>query len=457
MAIIKKDANGNDIYITDPNGNEISQNGKRKAALLLILVTLLATLSIIAIWPDKLPPSDSTKTTKYCFKLFHVTYMGEVGISTEDTTGFSLPRNIWKPVAKSGNLAKDSTDSANRATQVVQAVQQAIAADTTKLQNSKTRAKCCKCTIDLNTLLLILVALAGFLGNMIHISASFTNFVGAGKFKRSWMLWYFVKPFNAAALAVGVYIIFRAGFLNSGEAVASVNLYGVVALAILAGLYTDMATLKLKEVFAVIFQSSTIRPDPLNYPPVKISDTEPNPLPLNEKTKLVLTGVGFADRRFTVKINGEEVKGVSIRPNALVFEYEATSKDPELVLYDEKNVEVLKYIITTKEANTPTNPDPPTPPPATAPTVTSIAPATATANTATPVTVTGTGLTAAGISISITSTTDATDTMAISDADMTKTDTSITFTYTPAKAGTYNMAVASSDGTALNNQDIVVS
>ena len=32
-----------------------------------------------------------------------------------------------------------------------------------------------------------------------------------------------------------------------------INLYGVVAIAVLAGLYTDMATQKLKEVFAVVF------------------------------------------------------------------------------------------------------------------------------------------------------------------------------------------------------------
>src|ERR1019366_9213395 len=44
--------------------------------------------------------------------------------------------------------------------------------------------------INLNVLLLELVAAAGFLGNMIYISISFTTFVGAGMFKKSWLLWY---------------------------------------------------------------------------------------------------------------------------------------------------------------------------------------------------------------------------------------------------------------------------
>jgi IPT/TIG domain len=460
MAIIETDANGNEKYIKDPDGNEIGRPGKRIAGILLVVVTALAMVGIIAHWPDKLPPVNQAAETKYYYKWFAVTYAGKDGVPTENdviNTGknFRLSKADSIAKAQADSIAKAQADSiANLPDSLKpsQATSSNADSGSGKKEGATVQAlgnPCStKCTIDLNTLILLLVSLAGFLGNMIHIAASFTNFVGAGKFKRSWILWYCVKPFTAAALAVGVYIIFRAGFLNSGEAVASVNLYGVVALAVLAGLYTDMATQKLKEVFAVVFQSSSSRPDPLTYPPVKISDALPNPFPLNTPTQLVVTGEGFANRKFTVKINDVEIKDVVIKTNALVFNYEATAEKPILVLYDEKNAEVLKYTIITQSAAAPQ-------PPA-APTVTSIAPATATVNTATPVTITGTGLTAAGITVNITSTTDATDTTAISDANLTKTDTTITFTYTPIKAGTYNIAVASSDGTTLNNQDIVV-
>src|SRR5881392_3391395 len=40
-------------------------------------------------------------------------------------------------------------------------------------------------TLHINTIMFILVALAGFTGNMIHIATSFTNYVGAEKFKRT--------------------------------------------------------------------------------------------------------------------------------------------------------------------------------------------------------------------------------------------------------------------------------
>lgn len=454
FGITRVDANGNAIYLKDPDGNEIGRLGKRLAGLTLVLVTVAAMLAVIALWPDKLPPANQGASTQYYYKLFAVTYAGQGGVSPDSAVITVRKSALIKDSAK---LNKDSVvqDVAPAIDSMI--AEQVAAPDSVQKDTAKTTVPVVakikiakplsKCVIDLNTLILLLVALAGFLGNMIHISASFTNFVGAGKFKRSWVLWYFVKPFTAAALAVGVYIIFRAGFLNAGEAVASVNLYGVVALAILAGLYTDMATQKLKEVFAVVFQSSTTRPDPLSYPPVKISDALPNPLPLNTPTQMVVTGEGFANRKFTVKINDVEINDVVIKPNALLFNYEATSDNPEMVLYDEKSVEVLKFIIATKEAAA-TQPA--------APTVTSIAPATATVNTATTVTITGTGLTAAGITVNITNTADATDTTAIKDAALTQAETSITFTYTPTKAGTYNMAVASSDGTVLNNQDIVV-
>jgi hypothetical protein len=98
---------------------------------------------------------------------------------------------------------------------------------------------------------------------MIYIATSFTTFVGAGKFKKSWILWYCVKPFTAAALALGMYFVFRGGFLNMSDDSTNINLYGVMTLSILTGLFTDRATLKLKEVFDVLLKPSEERPNKL--------------------------------------------------------------------------------------------------------------------------------------------------------------------------------------------------
>lgn len=298
MPLTKTDANGNEIYITDPNGNEITQGGKIVAGILLILVTLSTMTAIIAHWPDKLPPVDQKASTKYHYKWFAVTYTGQGGVNTGDT--------VIK-ITKS-KLMRDSTTTQ----QTIDTVMQAQLPKPDKASGG--------CLIDLNTLLLLLVALAGFLGNMIHVGASFIDYVGSGKFKRSWMLWYFVKPFTASALALGVYIVFRAGFLNSNEATISVNLYGITAIAILTGLYTDRATLKLKEVFEVIFQTKNKRPDALTNPTV----TSISPIAFIVGTAAQVTITGTALNTTAIKVSVTDGTNTNIIADADLAKTENT-------------------------------------------------------------------------------------------------------------------------------------
>ncbi|MGC4103096.1 IPT/TIG domain-containing protein [Ferruginibacter sp.] len=337
------DSNGNPVYETDSSGNEIGEWGKRLSGIVLVLITVFAIIAIIAHWPDKMPPQGPNTCTKYHYKWFHITYLGAEGRDNSDTSVFFIPRNavIVKKDSPAVTVVVDTNavsnkDSLGKAKKITDSIR-------VNIMQTQSCKKSIGCTIDLNTLILLLVALGGFLGNLIHIASSFTNFIGAGKFKRSWVLWYFVKPFTASALAVGVYIIFRAGFLNSGEATASVNLYGVVAIAILAGLFTDMATQKLKEVFAVIFQTSTARPNPLELPKVKITSCNPATLPLNQAVNVVLSGTGFDNRVLKLKIDGTEIANFTTQPNSIVFNYTATTAKPQLIIYDEKNTELVRF------------------------------------------------------------------------------------------------------------------
>lgn len=454
MPITKTDANGIVSYTTDPSGNEITQNEKWITGILLIVVTIFTMVAIIAHWPDKMPPHEGYNvSTKYQYKWFAITYLGKNGQST-DSAIFKINNVTFKIkdiVAEEGEPAADTTPKDESVEEVVDT--NAVKADTVKKDAEKPDstkkeaavAECKKkrtCEIDLSTLILLLVALSGFLGNMIHIAASFTNFIGAGKFKRSWMLWYFVKPFTAAALAVGVYIIFRAGFLNSTEATASVNLYGVVAIAVLAGLYTDMATQKLKEVFAVVFQSSTVRPNPLELPPIKITSANPTALPLNVATEIVLSGSGFENRVLKFKIDGEEITGVTVQPNSVVFTYTATKAKPQLSICDEKGTEITKYEFITAEADVTT-------PQVAAVTVTDISPTGFAINTATDITITGTGLDTATLTIKVAGTD-------IAATDITKTATTMVFKYTAVAAGDIIVSVQDDKGTELLSKTLTV-
>lgn len=106
--------------------------------------------------------------------------------------------------------------------------------------------------------MLMLVMLGGFIGSLIHAATSFSNFVGERKLDKSWIWWYVLRPLIGVAVAIVFYLVFRAGLITNSS-VETLNLYGVMTLAALSGLFTDRATLKLKEVFETIFKPNDQR------------------------------------------------------------------------------------------------------------------------------------------------------------------------------------------------------
>ncbi|RFM28285.1 hypothetical protein [Deminuibacter soli] len=223
---------------TPATQNEITRGGLVLAGLLLIGATGFAIWLLVGLWPDRMP-NPRSNCMWYTGKLFHVRLLDSCAEA---------------PVLIPGVPATVITDSLHPAAD-------SLAKDSTAVTVKPAISPASDGLIQLNTLLLILVALGGFLGNLIHISTSFTTFIGSQAYKRSWTLWYFVKPFTAAALAVALYFSFRAGFLNYSNDASNLNLYGIMALSFLAGLFTDTATLKLKEVFEVLFRPKEQRPD----------------------------------------------------------------------------------------------------------------------------------------------------------------------------------------------------
>ncbi len=175
--------------------------------------------------------------------------------------------------------------------------------------------------INLNSLLFILVASAGFLGSMIHISASFTVFVGAGKFDQRWLLWYVVKPVSGAGLAVVVYFAFRAGLLNgNAENSASINLYGTMSFAVFAGLFADIATQKLEEVAKVIFKPKDDRPGKLAGVP-SISGISPDTFRKEETNSVVIEGENLDDKSIQVFVGGVSIQEIKATKNNISFPY----------------------------------------------------------------------------------------------------------------------------------------
>ncbi len=139
------------------------------------------------------------------------------------------------------------------------------------LENGKTVWKECTSTIfGCNTCIssekrvILLVIISGFLGSYVHITTSFSNFVGNEKFESSWLWWYILRPLVGMSLALIFYLVFRGGLFAGDTSAMDLNVYGVLTIAALSGLFSDRATLKLAEIYDSLFRPKDEREGKLN-------------------------------------------------------------------------------------------------------------------------------------------------------------------------------------------------
>lgn len=309
------------------DGNQIGLIGKIIAGLILIFLTTAAIVMVVAYWPDRMPSvaagDDNAWYKAECFK---VTLIGadKDSVQTNDSTT-ALIKALESNIAAKKDSLKTQKDSAD-----LRNMEQSLA----QLSAGKNQLCCGEADDDdnrmhLNTILLLLVALMGFLGNMVHVASSFTSYVGNGTFRRSWTLWYFVKPFTAAGLAVIVYFIIRAGFLSYGTGAAGISLYGILALSALAGLFTDSATLKLKEVFEVIFKPRDDRADKLQGNEVEVSSITTEAVDETDDISIVLAGKNLNADGLIITIDGVAITPTAKTAQKLEMKYTPTPAEIE--------------------------------------------------------------------------------------------------------------------------------
>ena len=275
---------------------------KYVAGILLVFFIVAPAVFIIAHWPDRIPGPKENFKPLYINEPFHVRLAYVPDSACCSDTVYPRP-----PIRK--KTPSTAADTTKKPGQLPVDTVAAGTADTGQMRTpGHPVSYLVTDLLDLNILVLMLVAAGGFLGNMIYVATSFTTFVGSDKFSRSWLLWYFVKPFTAAALAMGLYFVFRGGFLNYAEDAAGINLYGVITIALLAGLFTDKATLKLKEVFEVIFTlKKDERTDTLASPQFKFNAITPATLSKTDKNSIVITGENFDKGTLHFAINDVQI------------------------------------------------------------------------------------------------------------------------------------------------------
>jgi hypothetical protein len=101
---------------------------------------------------------------------------------------------------------------------------------------------------------LLLVVAGGALGGVLHALTSLADYVGNQRLVSSWGLWYVSRVFVGSSLAMILYLVIRAGLLAPAADVRVINVFGVVALSVLVGMFSKAALDKINSVADVLFR-----------------------------------------------------------------------------------------------------------------------------------------------------------------------------------------------------------
>lgn len=139
--------------------------------------------------------------------------------------------------------------------------------------------------------LFVIVMLAGALGGLVHSLRSFYWYLGNRALNTSWAGMYVTLPVVGAAMAVVFYLVIRGGFTPSDSNFDQTNPFGFAALAVLVGMFTEQAALRLKEVAETVFTKGQKGKD--HAGPPSVTQVEPDRGPVAGGTEVTLTGTGF--------------------------------------------------------------------------------------------------------------------------------------------------------------------
>ena len=110
--------------------------------------------------------------------------------------------------------------------------------------------------LDGDQRLFTVVALAGFLGGLIHSARSLYWYVGNRSLRHSWLVMYISLPFIGGALATVFYVVLRGGLVAGQTTAAQLNVFGFAAVSALVGLFSPEAAEKLKQIFSTLLTAA---------------------------------------------------------------------------------------------------------------------------------------------------------------------------------------------------------
>lgn len=163
--------------------------------------------------------------------------------------------------------------------------------------------------------LFVIVMLAGALGGLVHSLRSFYWYLGNRALNTSWVGMYVTLPVVGAAMAVVFYLVIRGGFTPSDSNFDQTNPFGFAALAVLVGMFTEQAALRLKEVAETVFTKAQKGKD--HAGPPSVTQVEPDRGPVDGGTEVTLTGTAFKAGA-VVRFGGKPATDVEVQDETTI-------------------------------------------------------------------------------------------------------------------------------------------
>ena len=117
--------------------------------------------------------------------------------------------------------------------------------------------------ISVEISMFLVVAIAGALGGLIHTIRSAAWYLGNRQLRWSWMPFNLLFPIIGALAGTVFYLVLRAGLFSPSSSVTTVSPFGFAAVAVLAGLFSEQAMEKLKQVASQLFAERPVGEDHL--------------------------------------------------------------------------------------------------------------------------------------------------------------------------------------------------
>jgi hypothetical protein len=184
-----------------------------------------------------------------------------------------------------------------------------------------------------------LMILAGALGAILHGLRSFAWYVGNRELVWSWIPTYLGLPFVGGATSTVFYLIIRGGLMTGAP--ENDDVFGLMAIGTLTGLFSQQALEKLKKISEGIFTTTPTgkdsRPEKSGFEVEKIVPTEGK-----ENQLVTILGSGFVKEKVRVRFDDKPAEVVKAENQAITVNTpeHAPGEAKVVVVQDRTSIEV---------------------------------------------------------------------------------------------------------------------